>query len=181
MPVLGNFGTTVLYAKALHRSGNKSEALKYYKQAYAKQKSGNLAYNIGLILAEKTNSGNNGSSEAIQYLLEASFLSEANSKKAMELAQGLYFNHEVQGYNEKIKELEAKNKILADLTSRFNKKFGEKNEEDLSDAEKAEMEKMLDRIETEQEAVAAIQAQQQSALEKFQALVEKTRERLGIK
>ncbi|MBN1224022.1 MAG: hypothetical protein JXB23_12315 [Candidatus Aminicenantes bacterium] len=180
-PVLGSFGTTVLYAKALHRSGNKSEALKYYKQAYTKQKSGDLAYNIGLILAEQSNSGNNGSGEAIQYLLEASFLSEANSQKAMDLAQGLYFNHEAPGYNDKIKELETKTKSLADMTNAFNKKFGEKNEEDLSESEKAEMEKMLKQIEVEQKAVTAIQAQQQGALEKFQALVAQTKDKLGIK
>jgi len=180
-PVLGNLGTTVLYAQALHRSGNKGEALKYYKQAYTQQKSGELAYNIGLILAEKSNPGNNGSAEAIKYLLAASFLSETNSQKAMELAQGLYFNHEVPGYNEKIKELENRNKALVDLTSAFNSKFGEKDEEDLSDAEKAEMAKLLKQIEAEQKAVAAIQAQQQGALEKFQALVAQTKANLGIK
>jgi len=177
---LGNFGTTVLYAKSLHRSGKSSEALTYYKQAYTKKKSGELAYNIGLILAKQSNSGNNGSAEAIKYLLEASFLSQSNSKKAMELAQQLYFNHEVPGYNEQIKKLESKNKSLKNLTDTFNSKFGEKAEEDLSDAEKAEMDKILKQIETEQKAIETIQAEQQKALEKFQALIAQAKTRLGI-
>jgi tetratricopeptide (TPR) repeat protein len=177
---LGNFGTTVLYAKSLHRSGNENEALKYYKQAYTTKKSGELAYNIGLILAKNSNSGNNGSSEAIKYLLEASFLSESNSKKAMDLAQRLFFNHEVPDYNDQIKQLETKNKSLASLTETFNNKFGEKAEEDLSDAEKAEMEKLLKQIKAEQQAIEAIQAEQQKALEKFQALIAQTKTRLGI-
>jgi len=177
---LGNFGTTVLYAKSLHRSGKTGEALTYYKQAYTKKKSGELAYNIGLILAKQSNSGNNGSAEAIKYLLEASFLSQSNSKKAMELAQQLFFNHEVPGYNEQIKKLESKNKSLKNLTDTFNSKFGEKAEEDLSDAEKAEMNKMLKQIETEQKAIETIQAEQQKALEKFQALIAQAKTRLGI-
>ena len=178
--VLGNYGTTVLYAKSLHRSGNTTEARKYYKQAYTKKKSGELAYNIGLILAKQSNSGNNGSAEAIKYLLEASFLSQSNSKKAMELAQQLFFNHEVPGYNEQIKKIESKNKNLTSLTDTFNKKFGEKDEEDLSDAEKAEMDKILKQITAEQKAIEAIQAEQQKALEKFQALIAQTKTRLGI-
>jgi len=177
---LDNYGTTVLYAKSLHRSGKTSEALNYYKQAYTKKKSGELAYNIGLILAKQSNSGNNGSAEAIKYLLEASFLSQSNSEKAMELAQQLFFNHEVPGYNDQIKQLESKNESLTTLTNTFNSKFGEKAEEDLSDAEKAEMNKILKQIDAEQKAVAAIQAEQQKALEKFQALIAQTKTRLGI-
>jgi hypothetical protein len=42
------------------------------------------------------------------------------------------------------------------------------------------MEKMLKDIEAEQKAIEKIQAEQQEALEKFNALVEKTKERLGI-
>ncbi|MFC2165455.1 hypothetical protein ACFLT2_10730 [Acidobacteriota bacterium] len=177
---LGNYGTAVLYAKSLHRSGNTSEALKYYKQAYTEKKSGELAYNIGLILAKQSNSGNNGSAEAIKYLLEASFLSQSNSKKAMELAQQLFFNHEVPDYNEQIKKLEGKNKKIVTLTNTFNSKFGEKDEEDLSDAEKAEMDKILKQIDAEQKAIETIQAAQQGALEKFQALIAQTKTRLGI-
>jgi hypothetical protein len=112
--------------------------------------------------------------------LDASFLSQANSKKAMDLAQRLFFNHEVPGYNDKIKELSDRSANLEALTKKFNDEFGEKDEEDLSDAEKAEMEKILKDIEAEQKAIEKIQAEQQEALEKFNALIEQTKKRLGI-
>jgi tetratricopeptide (TPR) repeat protein len=178
--VVNNYACVVYLANSLNRSGQKDEALTYYKQAYTTQKKGDVAYNIGVLLASKSNSNNNGSSEAITYLLDASFLSQANSKKAMDLAQRLYFNHEVPGYNEKIKGLSDRSTKLETLTNGFNEKFGEKDEEDLSDAEKVEMEKILKQIETEQKAIEKLQAEQQQALEKFNALIEQTKKRLGI-
>jgi hypothetical protein len=178
--VSNDYACIVYLANSLNRSGQKDEALKYYKQAYAKQKKGDVAYNMGVILASKSNSSNNGSSEAISYLLDASFLSQANSKKAMDLAQRLFFNHEVPGYNDKIKDLSNKSANLEALTKSFNDKFGEKDEEDLTDAEIAEMDKILEQIESEQKAIEKIQAEQQQALEKFNTLVEQTKTRLGI-
>lgn len=178
--VSNDYACIVYLANSLNRSGQKDQALTYYKQAYAKEKKGDVAYNIGVILASKTNSDNNGSSEAIKYLLDASFLSEANSKKAMDLAQRLFFNHEVQGYNEKIKELETRGKTIEALTASFNDKFGEKEEEDLSDAEKTEMDKLLKQIEAEQNAVEKLQSEQEQALDKFNALVDQTKKRLSI-
>ncbi|MGD9346100.1 MAG: hypothetical protein PVH84_09580 [Candidatus Aminicenantes bacterium] len=178
--VSNDYACIVYLANSLNRSGQKDEALTYYKQAYAKQKKGDVAYNMGVILASKSNSNNNGSSEAITYLLDASFLSQANSKKAMDLAQRLFFNHEVPGYNDKIKDLSDRGTKLESLTNSFNEKFGEKDEEELSDAEKTEMEKTLKQIEAEQTAIEKLQTEQQQALEKFNALVEQTKKRLGI-
>jgi hypothetical protein len=178
--VSNDYACIVYLANSLNRSGQKDEALTYYKQAYAKQKKGDVAYNMGVILASKSNSNNNGSSEAITYLLDASFLSQSNSKKAMDLAQRLFFNHEVPGYNDKIKDLSDKSANLESLTKSFNDKFGEKDEEDLSDAEAAEMEKILKQIDAEQKAIEKIQAEQQQALEKFNTLVDQTKARLGI-
>lgn len=178
--VSNDYACIVYLANSLNRSGQKDEALTYYKQAYTKRKKGDVAYNMGVILASKSNSTNNGSSEAITYLLDASFLSQANSKKAMDLAQRLFFNHEAPGYNEKIKDLSDKITKLETLTNDFNEKFGDKDEEDLSDAETAEMEKILKQIEDEQKAIEKLQAEQQQALEKFKTLVEQTKTRLGI-
>jgi tetratricopeptide (TPR) repeat protein len=178
--VSNDYACIVYLANSLNRSGQKDEAYKYYQQAYAKQKKGDVAYNMGVILASKSNSTNNGSSQAITYLLDASYLSQANSKKAMDLAQRLFFNHEVPGYNEKIKELSDRSTKLETLTKSFNDKFGEKDEEDLSDTETAEMEKILKQIDDEQKAIEKLQAEQQQALEKFTALVEQTKTRLGI-
>jgi len=98
----------------------------------------------------------------------------------MDLAQRLFFNHEVPGYNDKIEELSDRGTKLETLTNSFNEKFGEKDEEDLTDAENAEMEKILEQIEAEQKAIEKLQIEQQQALEKFNALVEQTKTRLDI-
>lgn len=180
--VLKDYASIYFYAKTLHRNKKKEEALKYYKQAYGKQKSGDVSYNIGIILADKTNSNPSVSQEAIRYLLDASFLSAANSKKAMELSEHLFFNlNKELKYNENVKELQKKSKKLEALTSTFNSKFGEKDEEDLSGAEKKEMEALLDEIESEKKAIQKLEAEQKIVLDKFNKLIEEAKQRLGIK
>lgn len=180
VPILNDFGSVTLYAKTLHRAGKKSDALKFYKQSYDKRKTGEVAYNIGLLQANDAQSNANLANETIQYLLDASFLSQANSQKAMKMAEGLYFHHNPE-YNQKVQELIAKNKNLEQMTNTFNSKFGDKTEEDLSEAEKTEMENLLAGIEREQKAIAQLQTEQQTALEKFTALVEQAKQRLGVK
>lgn len=178
---LKDFGSILLYAKTLHRNGKKQEALTYYKQAYTKRKSGEIAFNIGLILAENARANSSLSDEAIRYLLDASFLSQANSQKAMKLAEQLYFqsNKDLK-FNEKVKELANRTKNLEDLTESFNKKYADKDEEDLSDAEKGEMDDILFEIDLETEAVEKLEAEQEAAIEKFSALIEQAKKRLGI-
>ena len=178
---LKDFGSILLYAKALHRNGKKQEALTYYKQAYTKRKSGETAFNIGLILAENAKTNAVLSDEAIRYLLDASFLSQANSQKAMKLAEQLYFqsNKDLK-FNEKVKELTNKTKSLEDLTEAFNKKYADKDEEELSDSEKNEMDDILFNIEIETEEVEKLEAEQEAAIEKFNSLVEQAKKRLGI-
>jgi len=176
-----DFASIYLYAKALHRNGKTDQALSLYKQAYMKQKSGEIAFNIGILLAKKAKQNPQFTDEALQYLLDASFLSQANSKRAMQMAESLYFlsNKDLK-YNEKVKELQERSKKLQALTDTFNQKFGEKEEEDLSEAEKKEMESMLKEIELEQEAVKKLEAETQAALAEFQRLIEKAKQRLGI-
>lgn len=175
-----DFGITVYYAKALHRTGKKAEALKFYQQAYSKQKNGEVAFNIGILLANGSKSNLKATEEAIQYLLEASFLSPKNSKKAMQLAEGLYFNQNKE-YNQKVQELQAKSKNLEKLTNSFNTKFGEKEEEDLTDAETKEMKSLLAKIDAEHKAVERLQEEQKLALEKFNLKIEQTKQKLGVK
>lgn len=178
---LKDFGSCAFYAKTLYRNGKKEEALKYFKQAYAKQKSGEIAYNIGIILAGKGKKNPSQSQEAIKHLLDASFLSPSHSKKAMDLAERLFFsgNKELR-YNEKVKELSDRTKKLEELTKTFNKKFEDKAEEDLSDNEKKEMEKFLANIDAEEKAIQKLKAEQEAVLEKFNKLIEETKKRLGI-
>lgn len=175
VPVLNDFGSTTLYAKALHRGGKKNEAIKYYKASYNKRKTGEVAYNLGILLAN----GGSNSNEAIEFLLAASFLSPANSEKAMKLAEGLYFNQNPQ-YNEVVKSIQTKGKSLEQMTNTFNSKFGDKEEDDLTDAEKKEIETLLANIDKAQKDLATLQTQQQTELEKFQTRIAQTKSKLGI-
>lgn len=179
--VLQDFGTTALYAKALHRNNKKNEALTQYKKAYAKQKNGEIAYNIGLILAGNAQNNTAATDEAIQYLLEAGFLSAANSKKATDLAQQLYFNNKDKTYNENVKQLGEKSEELESTTKAFNDKFGEKDEEDLTEAEKTEMDALLKKIENLQGEIEKIQKNTEASLVNWQQLVDQTKTKLGIK
>jgi len=178
---LRDFGTTALYAKCLHRGGKKSEALTSYKQAYTKEKNGEIAYNIGLILAGEVQQNGTSANEAIRYLLEASFLSAANSKQAMDLAERLYFNNVDKTFNDKVKLLGDKSKEQENLTNDFNKKFGEKDEEELTDAERTEMDSMLKKLEAIQGEIEKLQIEQAASLENWQQQIDQAKQRLGIK
>lgn len=177
---LQDFGTIALYAKSLHRGGKKSEALTVYKQAYDKQKNGEIAYNIGIILAGEVQQNGTSVNDAIKYLLDASFLSAANSKQAMSLAESLYFENIDKTFNDKVKLLGDKSKEQEDLTNNFNKKFGEKDEEELTDEERTEMDSMLAKLEGLQGEIEKLQTEQTASLEKWQQLIAQTKLRLGI-
>jgi tetratricopeptide (TPR) repeat protein len=176
-----DFASIYLYANALNKNGKTEEALSNYKQAYMKQKSGAIAFNIGIILAKKAEQNDSFTDEALKYLLDASFLSQANSQKAMQMAESLYFlsNKDLK-YNEKVQELQQRSKKLEDLTNTFNEKFGDKEEEDLTDGQKGEMKSMLKQIDDEQEAIKRLETETQAALQGFQQLIEKAKQRLGI-
>jgi len=176
-----DFDSYRLYAGALHRNGKKKEALEYYKMAYMKQKSGDVAYNIGIIQAEDAKSNPLIAQEAIKYLLDATFLSAAHSKKAMELAESIFFttNKDLK-FNERVKEIQQRNAKLEELTKSFNEKFGEKAEEDLTEAEKKEMLALKAEIEAEQKAIQKLEDEQKVVLDKFNKLIEEAKKRLGI-
>jgi tetratricopeptide (TPR) repeat protein len=180
--VLKDFASYAIYAKILYKNKKKEEALKYFKLAYGKQKSGEMAFYVGIILADKVKSNPSVSQEAIRYLLDASFLSAANSKKAMGLAESIFFTSaKNRKYNENIKELQRRSKIMEDLTNKFNKKFGEKDEEDLTDAERRDMKDMLKEIEFEEMDIKEIRAEQQVVLDEFNRLIQATKTRLGVR
>lgn len=179
---LRDYPSVYLYAKTLHRNGKKDDALRYYKQAYSQQKSGDVAFNIGIILAGNAEKNSALSPEAIQYLLEASFLSPSNSKKAMQLAESIFFTYNKDlKYNETVKEMQKRSKELEDLTKDYNERFGNKKDEELSDTDKRMMRIMEEDIEAVQKDVEALVIQQKAALDKFNKLIEETKKRLGVK
>ena len=172
----------VVYAQSLYRNNKDAEALALFKEIYGRQKSGEIAYNIGIIMAKEAKTNPAVTSEAIRYLLEASFTYAAKSQEAMKLAETLFFlNNKELKYNETVTEIQAKNKKIEELTGAYNTKYGNKDEEDLSDSEKAEMKAMLANIEAEKKALDKLQSEQNMAIAKFNKLLDDTKLRLGIK
>jgi len=177
-----DYPSIYLYAKTLHRNGKKDDALRYYKQAYSQQKTGDVAFNIGIILAGNAERDPSVSPEAINYLLDASFLSPPNSQKAMQLAESLFFtfNKDLK-YNETVRDIQKKNKELEDLTKDYNTRFGEKGDDELSDTDKRMMRIMEQDIEALQKDVEGLMVKQKAALDQFNKLIEAAKRRLGVR
>lgn len=172
----------VFYAQSLYRNGKDAEALALFKEIYAKKKSGEIAYNIGIIMAKEAKTNAAVTNDAIRYLLEAAFTFPAQSKKAMQLAETLFFlNNKELRYNETITEIQAKAKKIEGLTKSYNSKYGNKEEDELNNTEKAEMQSLLNEIEFEQKELEKLQTEQNMAIAKFNKLLEDTKQRLGIK
>jgi hypothetical protein len=172
----------IVYAQSLYRNDKEAEALTLFKEIYGRQKSGEVAYNIGIIMAQQAKTNPAATNDAIHYLLEASFTYAPKSQEAMKLAETLFFlNNKELKYNETVTEIQGKSKKIEDLTNSYNTKFGDKDEEDLSDSEKNEMKTMLANIETEKKALEKLQSDQSLAIAKFNKLLDDTKTRLGIK
>lgn len=173
---------TMLYAGALFKSGKTDEALSVYKDIYGKQKNGDVAYNIGIILAKKAQSQSSFSAEAINYLLEASFLSPANSKQAMSMAESLFFtSYKELKWNETVNQMNALTKKIESDTKLYNDKYGDKDMEDMNESQKAEMKVLLSNIEDQKKSLEKLKAGQDMAMAKFNAQIEETKKRLGIR
>ena len=172
----------LLYAGALYKSGKVDEALASYQQIYSKNKNGDVAFNIGIILTKKAQSQPSLAAEAIRYLLDASFLSPANSKQAMSMAESLFFtSYKELKWNETVTLITASSKKIEDMTKTFNSKFGNKDEEEMKDSEKAEMKALLANIENEKKNLEKLKASQNVALARFNSQIEDTKRRLGIR
>ncbi len=100
----------------------------------------------------------------------------------MELAESIFFTSDRNTkYNQNVKALQKKSNNMEIVTNTFNKKFGEKDEEDLSDAEKREMDDMLKEIEFDEKDIQEIKAEQKIVLEEFNKLIQETKKRLGVR
>ena len=171
-----------IYAQSLYRSDKEAEALVLFKELYARKKTGELAYNIGIILAKEAKTNPAMSTEAIRYLLEASFTYPAQAQQARGIAENLFFlSNKSLKYNETVAMIQERNKKVEDLTKSYNAKFGGKDAEDLTSAEKAEMESILAEIEAEKKDIEKLQASQATAVAQFNKMLEDTRQRLGVK
>jgi tetratricopeptide (TPR) repeat protein len=166
--------SALILGQTLYRNNKADEALALFKEAYAKKQTGELAYNIGIILAKKS------PQEAIDYLIVASLRYPAQAQNALGMAQNLFFTSSPDAkINDVIKKIEGVQKRIDDLTKSFNTKFAEKNEEELTDAEKADMKKILGDIDAAKAEIAKLQASSSEITGKWAKRVEEVKKRLG--
>lgn len=172
--------SAVILGQTLFRNGKTDEALAVFKEAYAKRKTGEIAYNIGIIVARQAQENSAQAPEAINYLLEASFLYPAQAQNAMNMAQSLFFTatKDVK-YNELVAKINEHNKAIEEYTKTYNSKIEGKTEDDLSANDKQIMQKLLEAIEAEKQAIAKIQAEQQVYVDRFNQLVAQAKGRVG--
>ncbi|MCR4396347.1 MAG: tetratricopeptide repeat protein [Candidatus Saccharicenans sp.] len=170
----------LVLGQLLNRAGKNEEALGLLKEAYNKKKTGEVAFSIAVILANKAKTDPTAVNEAVRYSLEAAFLPNPNSEQAMKMAEGLFFtmNKDLK-YNETVLAIQSKVKELEELTKIFNERFGGKSEEELTDKDKKKMQEFQADIDAIQAEIDKLKKQQESAIAKFNQLVEETKRRLG--
>jgi hypothetical protein len=151
-----------------------------WKDSFAKSKSGDLAYNIGITLAREAKTNPALTNDAIRYLLDAAFLSPAKSKEARALAESMYFSSDKE-WNNRVKLMQESKTLIDDWVKTINTKFGDKSEEDLTPDQKREYRKIKESIDKEQKTLDALNAQQKAGVEGFNKLLETEKSKLGIK
>jgi len=170
-----------LVAQCLYHAGKTDEALTMMKESYTKTKNGDMAYNIGIILAKQAGGSNPTlNTEALRYLVEASLLSPTYSKKASELAQSMFLGADKE-WNNRVKSIQESSKLIEDWTKTFNSKFEGKNVDELDSDQKREFRRLNENIEKENKILEKLQAEQKITRDKFQKLIDEAKTRLGIR
>jgi tetratricopeptide (TPR) repeat protein len=170
-----------LVARCLYNAGKTEEALTMMKEVYVKNKNGDMAYNIGIILAKQAGSSNPTlNTEALRYLLEAALTSPTHSKKAMELARTMFLGADKE-WNNRVKTIQESTKLIEDWTKTFNSKFEGKNVDDLTSDQKREFRRLNENIEKENKTLEKLQTEQKATQDKFQKLIDEAKARLGIR
>ena len=169
-----------LIAQCLYKDGKVNEAMALWKETFAKSKSGDLAYNIGITLAKEAKTNPALTNDAIRYLLDAAFLSPAKSKEGRALAESLYFGSDKE-WNNRVKLMQESKTLIDDWAKTINTKFGDKSEEDLTSDQRREYRKIKESIDKEQKILDELSAKQKAGVEGFNKLLEGEKQKLGIK
>lgn len=169
-----------LVAQCLYKAGKTNEALAMWKDSFAKTKSGDMAYNIGITLAKEAKTNPALTNDAIRYLLDASLLSPSKSKEAMGLAEALYYGADKE-WNNRVKDLQERQKLIEEWTKTINTRFGDKSEDDLTSDERREFRKIKENIDKEIKDVEKIQAQQKTVMDGFNKILAEEKQKLGIR
>ncbi len=168
-------------SQLLYKQGKQTEALALFKEAFAKNKTGELAYNIGVTLAKEAKSNPSLNTDAIRYLLDAAVLGTKNAKQAqqaMEYAQSLFWAQDKE-WNNRVLAIQESNKLVEEWVKTLNTKFKDKNEDELTSDEKREFRRLNENIEREKKIVEGIQAQQKKTMDGFQKLLNEAKVRNG--
>jgi len=161
-----------ILAQILAKQGRQSEATQMFKDMYAKNKSAGMAYNIGIMLANEAKTNPAVTEDAVNYLLDASFLDPKRTKACQDIAQD-------KEWNARIKAAEESQGLIKDWTDQINKKFGAKSEEDLTPDERREYRKLKELIDKETVTINNLSAQMKAGSGKFDALVAASKKRCG--
>jgi len=167
-----------ILAQILRRQGKQAEAMQMFKDMYAKNKTGAMAYNIGIMLANEAKTDPSLTGDAVDFLLDASFLDPKRSKQCQDIARMLFFQQDKE-WNSRIKLAEESQALVKDWTDQINKKFGEKSEEDLTPDERREFRKLKELIDKETITLNNLSAQMKAGSGKFDALVAAAKKRTG--
>ena len=168
-----------LIAQCLYKAGKVDEAMALWKETFAKSKSGDLAYNIGITLAKEAKTNPALQNDAIRYLLDAALLS-AKYKDAMGMAENLFLGND-KDYNDRVKLMLESKQLIDDWSATINKKFGDKSEDDLSSDERREYRKIKQNIDKEQKTLDALQAKHKTSTEGFTKVLTEEKQKLRIK
>ena len=167
-----------ILAQILNRQGKQAEALQMFKDMYAKNKTGSMAYNIGIMLANEVKTNAAVVNDAVSFLLDASFLDVKRSKQCTDIARSLFFSQDKE-WNSRIKLIEESQTLVTDWSNTINTKYGDKSEDELTTDERREYRKLKEMIDKETVTLNNLQAQMQSGSGKFDALVAAAKKRVG--
>jgi len=168
-----------LIAQCLYKAGKTEEALAMWKDSFAKTKSADLAYNIGITVAKEAKANPALHTEAIRYLVDAALLS-AKYKDAMSMAENLFLGGDKE-YNNRVKLMTESKQLIDEWASTINKKFGDKSEDDLTPDERREYRKIKESIDKEQKILDDLQAKHKASTEGFTRLLAEEKRKLGVK
>lgn len=167
-----------ILAQILNKQGKQSEALQMFKDMYAKNKTGAMAYNIGIMLANEAKTNPAVTMNAVEFLLDASFLDPKRSKQCLDTARYLFFSQDKE-WNSRIKAAEESQTLIKEWTDTINTKFGDKSEGELTPDERREYRKLKELIDEETVTINNLQAQMKAGSGKFDALVAAAKKRTG--
>jgi len=167
-----------ILAQILNKQGKQAEALKMFKDMYAKNKTASMAYNIGIMLANEAKTNPAVTNDAVEFLLDASFLDPKKTKQCQDTARYLFFSQDKE-WNSRIKLVEESQGLIKEWTDTINTKFGDKGEEELTPDERREYRKLKELIDKEMVTVNNLQAQMKAGSGKFDALVAAAKKRTG--